>query len=153
MTNDQLKAELDAHKVEYPKNAKKADLEALVLTLHGAEVGTPHLVTQEDLDLNPGLGDDVKVGDVVILPSEGDDDEDEGDEPGDDEGSTAPTETGDTPTAPVEEVVEDLGRFHGRAILSKRNVEIHGQTWVEVALDNGTTELTTQAILDGEDDK
>lgn len=70
MTIKELQAELTTLGVEYPEKAKKAELEALVAGAHGDPTGTPHLLTQEDFDENPeGFGDDVKVGDLIIIPA------------------------------------------------------------------------------------
>ena len=70
MTVKQLQAELTKNNVEFDKEAKKAELEKLVLELHGVDSGMPHLVTAEDLELNPELVGEVAVGDVIIIPDE-----------------------------------------------------------------------------------
>lgn len=77
MKVNELKAELTRLGKEIPEGAKKAELEQLVVTAHGAETGTPHLITAEDLVENPELATEgVKEGDVVILPPEESESED-----------------------------------------------------------------------------
>lgn len=50
-----------------PKAAAKATKEVKKNEVEGM---VEHIITQEDLDLNPGMEKDVKVGDVVFVPKE-----------------------------------------------------------------------------------
>lgn len=78
MTNKELEAELKRLEITVPAKATKADLAKLVADAHGDPEGIPHKLTKEDMEANAFEGiEDLKEGDIVILPQEGDDGEDE----------------------------------------------------------------------------
>lgn len=73
----ELKEELKRLEIEFPTDAKKDELAAMVADAHGDPEGTPHKITEEDLKAND-FGEDVKLGDIVIIPKVDDDGAGEG---------------------------------------------------------------------------
>ena len=78
MSVKELKVELDSLEIVYPDGVTKAELSAMLADAHGDSEGEPRKLTAEDIATNKF--EDLKEGDVVIIPKMDDGDDDSSDE-------------------------------------------------------------------------
>lgn len=121
MTVNELKDELKALGIEFPAEAKKAELVELVAAGHGDPEGFPWKVTAEDMAANK-FPDEIKEGDVLILPKTDDTNGGAGDEKKPDDAPKAP-EYKDGKYTVVTPV-----KFNGKVYAKGETVQLDGDT-------------------------